>query len=171
MKLYIKQDIMSGLPHFFIKDETESQKYDARTKGGIQVGLKLYVYDMSETEVAYIEQKNLSLTPTFRVFRNGVQTATIVKKFSFLKPSYTVEELGWTIKGDFTAHEYTISNASGVVATVSKEWFAWGDAFVLDFVRCENELEALAVVFAIDCVVDTEGNGIEINGHGIKDVL
>lgn len=163
MKLYIKQKVFSAVAHFFVKDEYGNDKYEVKGKMGISVGLNLYIYDMNGKEVAYIKQKALSLNPTFHVFVNGTQTATIVKKFTFFKPRYVVEELGWTIKGDFSAHEYVIENKFGPVMAIHKEWLSWGDTFVLDFADATNELEALAVVFAIDCIVDAEGNGIEIN--------
>lgn len=163
MKLYIRQKVFSALDHFFVKDENGNDKYEVRSPGGITVGLKLHIHTMDGKEVAYINQKAMSLNPTFRVFVNGVQTATIVKKFTLLKPRYEVKELNWTIKGDFSAHEYTISDGSGVVMAIRKEWLTLGDTFVLEFNNTAHELEALAVVFAIDRIVDQEENGIEIN--------
>lgn len=165
MKLYIKQNVFSAVDHFFVKDEAGNDKYEVRGNEGLTIGLKLHVYDRQGRELAYIEQKALSLNPTFRVFVGGVQTAVIVKKFTLFKPCYEVKELGWTVKGDFTAHRYTISDASSTVMTLRKEPFSWGDSFALEIADPTHELEALAVVLAIDCVVDAEGNGIEVNGH------
>lgn len=156
MKLYIKQQLISARDIFYVKDENGNDKYEVREKDGIRVGLQQYIYDMNGKELAYISQKGLSLNPTFRVYTNGTQIATIVKKFTLFKPRYVVDELGWTISGDFTAHEYTISDSTGDIIRISKEWLSWGDSFVIDFARNANEIVALAVVLAIDCIVDQE---------------
>ena len=156
MKLYIKQEVFRALPRFKVLDEQGNEKYDIGTQGMIQVGLKLHIHDMNGTELAVLKQKFFSLTPTFHIFKNDVQTASIVKKITLMKPKYVIEELGWTVEGDFLAHEYTISDSTGVIMTISKEWFSWGDSFVIDMNRSNNEIEAIAVVLAIDCVMDAK---------------
>ena len=162
MKLYIKQTMFSARPHFLVKDENQNDKYNITTEGMIQVGLQLHIYDMDQRKVGRISQKGLSLLPTFRVFRNEEQVATIVKKFTLLKPKYEVSELGWTIEGDFLAHDYTVSDHSGVIMSIKKEWLAWGDAFTIDMKNPGHEIEAIAVVLAIDCIVDAqEENAID----------
>ena len=168
MKLYIKQEVFSGLDHFYVKDEAGNDIYEVKApKKAVIVGLQLNILDMEGRELAYVDQKMMSLQPTFRVHRNGEQVATISKKFTMLKPQYVVKELGWTIKGDFTAHDYTVSDQRGVVMTISKQWLTWGDTFVLDLQDTAHVLEAMAVVFAIDQVVDSQGNGVEVGGINI----
>ena len=160
MKLFIKQNVFSGgFDQFWVQDEAGNDVYQARSKTGVRVGLQLHVLDSTGEEIGYISQKALSLTPTFRVYVEGEQVATIVKKFTFLKPRYEVKELGWTIQGDFLAHDYVVSDDSGLVMTVSKQWLQWGDTFVAELFDEEHALEALAVVFAIDCVMDSDEKG------------
>ncbi len=170
MKLYIKQSVFSVGEHFAVTDENGIDRYEVRSKLGIRVGLKLHVFDMTGREVAFIDQKAMSFQPTFRVYRDGALTATIVKKLTLGKPKYEVKELGWTVKGDFLAHEYAIFEGNTVIMSISKEWFSWGDSFVLDFAEDSNIIEALAVVLAIDCIVDSEGNGFKVNGNSIGNI-
>ena len=172
MKLYIKQDVFAAYEHFSVKDENGMDQYDVRSgREKVRVGLKLHIYDADGNEAAYIDQKALSFQPTFRVYRNGRQTATIAKKFSLGKPKYEIKELDWIIKGDFLAHEYSIIKDGRTIMKISKEWMTWGDSFVLELFDEDHIPEALAVVLAIDCVVDAEGNGIRVNGHGIEDIF
>ena len=163
MKLFIKQNLMSAFDHFYVKDEQGFDVYEVRGNTGIRVGLKLRIYDLMNHELCYIEQKNLSLLPTFKVFKDGVQVATIVKKFTLVKPKYVVEELGWEIEGDFLAHEYVIKDSVEKIATISKDWTLWVDSFLLDMQREEHVLEALACILAIDYVVDEESDDIKIS--------
>lgn len=163
MKLYIKEELFQTFPRFIVKDENGNDKYDVHTKPAtVQVGLKLHICDMAGRELAFLDQKALSLQATFRLHVGGELRATIAKKFTLLKPRYEVKELGWTVQGDFIAHDYTVSDQTGIIAVIRKELFSWGDSFVLDLADEAHELEALAVVFAIDCVVDAQGNGITI---------
>ncbi len=161
MKLLIKQNLMSEFDHFYVKDEQGYDVYEVRGNKGITVGLKLRIYDLMDHELCYIEQKNVSLLPTFKVFVDGVQTATIVKKMSIVKPKYVIEELGWEIQGDFLAHEYVIKDSVETVATITKDWTLWVDSFVLDMQRNEHVLEALACILAIDYVVDQDSDKIK----------
>ena len=43
------------------------------------------------------------------------------------------------------------------VAQISKEWFTWGDCYLIDIAH-EDSLMGLAVVLAIDAVIDAGRN-------------
>jgi len=170
MKYYIKQTVFSRVEHFTVKDEFGNDVFEVRSPMGFRAGLKLHVCDMTGTEVAYIDQKLMSLHPTFRVHRNGKLTATIAKKFTIGKPKYEVKELNWIIRGDFLAHEYFILQGASVVMAISREWFSWGDSFVLDIADETHLPEALAVVLAIDSVTDSSGNGWKVDGRSVGNI-
>lgn len=160
MRFFIKQNVFSGgFDQFWVQDEAGNDVYQACSKTGVRVGLQLHVLDSTGEEIGYISQKALSFNPTFRVYVEGEQVATIVKKITFLKPRYELKELGWNIQGDFLAHDYVVSDDSGLVMTVRKEWLQWGDTFVAELFDEDHVLEALAVVFVIDSVMDTKQKG------------
>lgn len=169
MKLYIKQEVFSARDYFLVKDEAGNNVYEVRApEKAIIVGLQLVIRDMEGRELAFVDQKGLALLPTFRVHRNGEQVATIVKKITFLKPKYEVKELGWTIQGDFMAHQYTITSESGLVMSIEKQFLSFGDAFAINLRDEVHVMEALGVVFAIDCIMDREQEDGTINGWKIK---
>ena len=153
MKLYIKQAVFSLIDRFEVFDEEGNAKY--YVEGELfSWGKKLHVYDRNHSEVIYIQQKLFSLfLPKYHIFVRGQQIAEIVKELSFLKPHYTVDGLGWDIKGDFWSHEYCILRNDEMVTSISKKWFTWGDSYMLDIYDNRDELPALAVILAIDCVV------------------
>jgi len=66
--------------------------------------------------------------------------------------------LGWTVKGDFWAHEYQICAGSSVIATISKQWFTWGDTYEIDIDDNVDEVMALSVVLIIDAVIDSQNS-------------
>ena len=52
------------------------------------------------------------------------------------------------------AHDYQITKRDRKIVTISKEWMTWGDSYELDIADPADELVALAVVIAIDCVTE-----------------
>lgn len=158
MKLYMRQKVFSWVDKFTVKDEYGQDKYHVEGEF-FTIGKKLHVYDMSGVEIAYIHQKVLSFLPRFFVFVNGQQIAEIVKKLSFLTPKYCVNGLGWEMEGDFLAHDYQIYRDGGTVVTFHKKWMTWGDCYEIDIADENDELAALSVVLAVDCVMAASSAG------------
>jgi uncharacterized protein YxjI len=155
MKLYIKQKVFSFNDKFTVKDETGTDRYFV--EGEIfTLGKKLHVYDVNHTERIFLQQKVWTFLPRFFVFVDGLQVAEIVKEFTFLKPVYSILGLNWEVIGNFWAHDYEIINQGHVVVNIKKEWLTWGDTYVLDIPDQRDELNALAVVLAIDAVMSQQ---------------
>ena len=157
-KLYMKQKIFSWKDRFTIKDQNDNDRYNVEGEF-FSIGKKLHIYDMNDNEVAFVHQKVLTLLPRFFVFVNGIQVAEIVKEFTLLKPRYRIEGLNWEVKGDILNHDYQITDNGRVVVGIHKAWFSWGDSYELDIAGTaasdsNSEVMALAVVLAIDCVMD-----------------
>lgn len=152
MKLFMKQKVFSWRGKFSVKDEYEQDRYSVEGEF-FTLGRKLHIYDALGTEVALVHQKAFSFLPRFHVYVGGKLCAEIVKEFTFMRPKYKIEGLDWQISGDFWAHQYEITSSGLPVASISKAWMSWGDSYVIDIARSEDELLALAVVLAIDCVM------------------
>ena len=162
MKLYIQQKVFSLGDRFYVKGEDGIDKY--RVEGEIlSWGKKLHVYNRDEREIAFIEQEVLTLLPKYRVYVNGAEVAEIVKEFTFLFPKYRIDGLGWEIDGDFMAHDYQIMQGGYPIASIRKEWFTWGDCYEVDITNPENEIVALAVTLAIDCVLAQASSNAAMN--------
>ena len=155
MKLYIKQKVFSWGDNFRIYDEYENDMY--YVKGEVfTFGKKLHLYATDGKELSYIHQKVMSFLPRYFINRNGEDIAQVIKEFTFFRQEYTVEGLGWTVEGDFWAHEYQINSERGVVATISKHWFTWGDTYEIDIADGIDEVMALSVALIIDAVIDSQ---------------
>lgn len=152
MKLYIKQKVFSWSDKFKVYDEYGNERYYVEGEF-FSFGKKLHVYDLNGREVAFIEQKVMSFMPRFFVYVNGTQVAEIVKQFTFFKPKYSIDGLGWNIEGSFWAHDYEITQNGRPIVTIMKEWMTWGDCYELNIANPGDELVALAVVLTIDCVM------------------
>lgn len=153
MKLYIKQKVLCWGDKFTVKDETGQDRY--YVEGEIfTFGKKLHIYDVLNREVAFIQQKMFSFLPKYYVFVGDNQVAEIIKKFSFT-PNYVINGPNWEVAGNFIAHDYEITENGYVIASIHKQWLTWGDCYELDIPSTANEVLALSVVLAIDCVMAT----------------
>ena len=157
MRLYIKQKIFSWNDKFSVYDASGTERYFVEGEF-FSWGKKLHVYDSVRREAAFIRQEVLTLLPKFIVSINGQDIAEIVKEFTFFRPKYRIDGLGWEIDGDFWDHDYTITQNGRSIVSISKEWFTWGDCYELDIESPEDEIVALAVVLAIDCVLEAQKN-------------
>ena len=157
MKLYIKQAVFSWNEKFYIKDENGNDKYYAESEL-LSFGHKLHVYDMRGNEVAYIAEKIFTFLPKFFVYINDVEIAEVVKEFTFWRPSYSINGLGWNVDGSPWQHSYAIYDNGIPIVMIEKEWFTWGDSYMLDIPNPKNEIAALAVALVIDCVLCNQKN-------------
>ena len=157
MKLYMKQKVFSWADTFTVKDQLGEDKYSI--KGEVfSWGKKLHVYDRSGREVAFIRQKLWTFLPRYMVSVNGTDVAEIVKEFTFLRPKYSILGPGWDVDGSFWEHDYEVTENGRPIVSIRKEWMTWGDTYELDIADTGNEVMALAVVLAIDCVLDAQQN-------------
>lgn len=162
--LYIKQKVFSWGDKFTVKDELGSDRYSVQGEV-FSWGKKLHVYDANGTEVIYIQQKVFSFLPKFHIFIDGIQVAEIVKQFTFFKQAYAVNGTSWTVEGDFWAHNYRIFDGDNPVCSITKTYFSWGDSYQLDIREAADEKLALAVVLAIDAVLEMSRNSASSNSN------
>ena len=155
MKLYMKQKVFSLKDRFTIKNEAGEDVFTVEGKF-ISLGKKLHILNEAGEEVAFVKQELLTLLPKFTVLQHGEQVAQIQKKLSFLKPKYAVTGLDWTIEGDFFAHDYSIFSGDMEIVSLHKKWMAWGDTYELNVADDADPALVVAVVLAIDCVMDAE---------------
>ena len=157
MKLYIKQKVFSWGDKFRIYDENQNDRY--YVEGDVfSFGKKLHLYSQSGVEEAFIHQKVLSFLPKYYISRNNIDVAQVIKEFTILHQKYTVEGLGWTVTGNFLAHDYEITSGRQKIASISKRWFSWGDTYEIDIADDADEVMAICVVLIIDAVIAQSDN-------------
>lgn len=157
MNLYIQQKLFSFRDRFAVQDENQNPVYYVEAEA-FTWGKKLHIYDTSGREVCFIAQEFTFFHYAFRIEAAGRQPVTIVQRFSFMVPRYSVPELGWEIAGEFMAHEYRFTSPAGEIAVLSKEWFTWGDTYHLTVHNAADGLLALAAVIVIDVINEQQRN-------------
>ena len=158
MELYLKQKVFSWSDKFYVYDQAGNEKYYVEGEM-FSFGKKLHLYDMADRELAFIWQKILAFMPKYYVEKDGATVAEVVKEFTFFTSEYTVNGPQWKVTGNFWDHEYSINSANGApVASVSKEWFTWGDTYKINVFPGGDEITALAVVLIIDACIEASQN-------------
>ena len=157
MRLYMKEKVFSWNERFTVKDENGWDKYFVEGEF-FSLGKKLHLLNVHGDEVAFIQQRLFTLMPRYTVSVAGRELAEIRKEFTFFYQRYVIDGLGWEVDGDVWAHDYVIRKNGRTIVRITKEWFTWGDSYVLDILDPADELVALAVVLTVDCVAEASQN-------------
>lgn len=158
MRLYMKQKVFSWGDKFSVYDEAENVVFTVEGEV-FTFGKKLHVYDSMGNEAAFIEQKLFSFFPKYSIWKNGCEVAEVVKEFTFFRQAYSVNGPGWQVEGDFFDHDYRVTfGGAQTVASVSKEWFTFGDAYEINISSEADPVLALSVVLVIDACIDAQND-------------
>ena len=118
----------------------------------------LVMKNMAGQEVASIRQAVIALRSTWEVTRGRRGLAEVHKNLiSFLGDRFTVDVPGpddLEVKGNIFEHDYTISRASGVAATVSKRWVSLTATYGVDVAPGQDDVLILACVLILDLAED-----------------
>lgn len=150
MKLILKQKMFSWFDSFDVY--TEDRKVAYKVKGQLSWGHKLKIYTAQGDEIGEVNQKIISITPSFDLYERGEKIGSITKKlFKLFGSAYNMESLGWTAKGNFTEWNYEIKDSHGNrVAKIGKRLLNLTDTYVLDIADSRNALYVLMFVIAVD---------------------
>ena len=157
MRLLIKQRVFSWTDTYDVYEENENVRYFVKAEF-FALGHQIHVYDRNDREVGAIHQKLFTFLPAFEAEIGGQSVGTIQKQFSFFKPRYEIDYNGWRVEGDFMGWDYDVFDGCSAIAHISKELLHWGDTYVIDFERPEDELLCLLLVIAIDAANCSDGN-------------
>lgn len=153
MRYMMKQKLFALGDDFVIRDESGADRYFVDGKV-FSLGAKLSFQDMEHNELAFIRQKVLSWSATYEIYRTESLVAVVKKElFTFFNCRFTVDVPGpddLAASGNFTDHEYTLTRGDQVVATISKQWFAWSDTYGVDIADGQDDILILASTVVID---------------------
>ena len=148
MIFYLKEEFLS-FDHFDIWDENDRLVYSA-DREFFNFDKKLIVQDASGRQVAAVQHRPFSLPCTYALSVGG-RDYDLTRNFAFFSRSYSLDELGWEIEGDFMSLEYEITKNGSRIAAISRAFLTLGDRYALEVFDPQDALIALCTVLAIDC--------------------
>ena len=87
-----------------------------------------------------------------------------MKHISVFKQKLSVDGYNWEIEGNFLAYEYDIYHNGNTIATISKEWFTFGDAYSIDVADGVDPVSVICVVLIIDAIrAQANNNGLKFS--------
>jgi len=150
MQLMIKQRVFSWTDSYDVYDADGNAKYFV--KGDFfSLGHRIRVFDKATgAELGCVAQRLLTLLPAFDITVGDRIVGTVRRRFTLFTQEYEVDYRGWDVAGDFLGWEYTVTEGSRDVMSISKQWLTWGDTYILSYDRSDDELAGLLLVIAVD---------------------
>ena len=154
MRYAMKQKLFCWGDDYRILDQDGRDAYLVDGKAFVLLGQRLRFLDMSGEVLAEIRRRLLAWGPTFDIVRGGEIVATVSKHvFTLLYCKFTVDVPGpddLEATGSLFDYEYRFQRHGRVVATVSKNYFDWTDAYGVEIADGEDEVLILASTVVID---------------------
>ncbi len=149
MKMLFKQRFFSWFDSYDIYDEEGRTLFTV--EGKLSWGHTLHILDAAGQHIGTVEQQIFTFLPKFDLYVKNELVGTLVKEFTFFKPSFTLDGTGWHMEGEVFEWDYTIHDENDrQVAAISKELWNFTDTYVIDVPDPQDCLMALLMVLAID---------------------
>lgn len=149
MKLLFKQRMFSWFDSYDVYNTFEETVFTVKEK--LSWGHCFKIFNANNIEVGTVKQKIISFLPRFEIYNSQGYVGCIKREFTFFRPRYTVDFMGWRVEGSFMEWDYNIIDGNGqIIATVSKELLNWTDTYSIDVYNPDDALFALMLVVAID---------------------
>ena len=162
MKYYVEQRLFSFFDKFDIYDENGDVAYYVEGSF-LSFGKQFRIYDKHNNQVGYIEQKILTFLPQFEIYVDNIHIGTLVKELTFFNQNYYLKDSDLSIQGDILAHDYKIMEGDMIVASISKQWFTFGDKYFIDIIDGFDDIIAISIMLSIDAVIATSSNTTTTN--------
>ncbi|KAF3302830.1 hypothetical protein FPV21_00935 [Carnobacterium sp. PL12RED10] len=158
MKLYMKQKLFSLKQDFNIYDHNQTPLF--RVSGKLfSFGRQLRIYDvLTNEELAYVKESPFRFLTHLKVYKGNDYIATIQQKMTLFKTKMTIEDIGWTIQGDFLGWQYVITDEKNqTIAEVKARMLSWSDTFEITIDDTQvDPIIVLAIILAIDTIRDKQ---------------
>jgi uncharacterized protein YxjI len=135
----------------WIEDEHGTKVYKVDGKA-MRLRDTFILQDMAGAEVAKIQERKLHIRDTMAIERDGTKIAEVHKRLVGIRDRLKVDLEGggeFTIKGNFTDHEYTIKGDHGKIAEISKKWFRVRETYGVAIAEEQDDALLLAITVAV----------------------
>ena len=152
MRFYINQQAFSWVSKFHILNEQMEEVFQIEGEF-MSFRNKLRLMDMSGREILYTEKEIFTFLPRYTIYKmDGTPLANINQKFTFFRSSFEVIEGGdyLQVEGDFFGHDFVVYKNGHQIASITKEYFTFGDKYVIDIGDEDKDLLYLFIVIVID---------------------
>lgn len=123
------------------------------TGDAYSLGKRLHIHDLAGREAVYVHQRIPSMFPRYEIEVYGKPVGCVTKDLTFLRPKYTMAEMGWEVSGTTGIFDYELTWQNSVVAANRPVQGEKGRLFFMEFYDRTAELAALGVLLTINCIL------------------
>ncbi|MDO4711440.1 MAG: LURP-one-related family protein [Peptostreptococcaceae bacterium] len=156
-RLYVQQKIFKITDHYPIMDEDGNTVYQVDEDFQL-IGKTVHVSDASGRHLFTVRRELLTFLPRFTVdFADGYDL-TLQSKFSFFRNVIEVQPtgIGITIEGDFFSKNFDVLKNGRLIGRIDRKLFTIGDKFAIEVADESNEELFIAVMIAVDAIIDAQ---------------
>ena len=153
MKLYMERNVFAWGRTMELRDKAGRKRYTL-TSEAYSPGKRLRVRDLAGRETLYIHQRIPSLMPSYEIEVYGRPVGAVVKDLTFLQPRIVLDGLNMELGGSVVLYDYEILSEGAVIAANRPCDLNWGPGFRMECYDRANDLTALGVMIAVNCVLD-----------------
>ena len=159
MNLHIKSKVFSMHNKMEVLDENDEVVYTVSSKA-VSIHNKTCIKDRDGNEVANISRKVISIHEKHEIeMANGTNFELSTEIFHITKDVINVEELGWTLEGDFFHHNYQVLNSDGTqIATTHVKWMSMHNILYID-ISDDSQADTLVALFVtLEHIIEDRNN-------------
>ncbi len=154
MELFFKEK-MSLKGKTEITDAEGKAVYTSKD-GGFFIA-KTYLMDAEKNKLATIETRGGRFNMHYDIKVGKERIARIKKKLSIGSQKLSIKELGWDIKGNFTAKEYTITKGEETVATIKRaKLISLLEGYSIDIPNEENAEKVVCIALVLNNILKSK---------------
>jgi uncharacterized protein YxjI len=154
MRYVMRQKLLSLAVSFTIKDVSGREAFYVKGES-FRLGNKLSLQDTRGNELVHIDQRLLTWTPTYELWRDGGLLAVVERpRFSFAR-RFTISLRGsddLEANGNFLDHEYTFTRGDQAVAILTRRWLAFIATCGIEINEGEDQALILASMVVVELV-------------------
>jgi len=149
--LYTSRYLFSFHKDIDVTDDNDNLVYHSSSKL-FSFTNETTITDAQDRVVASIEKKLFSLHSIHYIDVVGGKSFELSKDlFRLLDMKFTINELGWTLQGDFSNLNFVLyNNQERVIAVVGQKLFSMRDKYCIDLYDVNEEATVVAIVITLE---------------------
>lgn len=149
--LYTSRYLFSFHKDIDVTDDNDNLVYHSSSKI-FSFTNETTITDAQDRVVASIEKKLFSLHSIHYIDVVGGKSFELSKDlFRLLDMKFTINELGWTLQGDFSNLNFVLyNNQERVIAVVGQKLFSMRDKYCIDLYDVNEEATVVAIVITLE---------------------
>ena len=164
--LYTSRYLFSFHKDIDVTDENDNVVYHSSSKL-FSFTNETTITDAQDRVVAKIERKLFSLHLIHYIDIVGGTSFELSKDlFRFLDMKFTIDELGWTLQGDFKNLNFVLyNNQERVIAVVGQKLLSMRDKYCIDLYDVNEETTVVAIVITLENMLMARRNANRSSSH------